>query len=60
MYRSSLVLSEIIYPLLNYNFLNARMKKLQGCMKTNFKASPTRLNYAEITIKGSLLLTLFL
>ena len=58
--RRSLVLLEIIYQLLNYNFPNARMKKLQGCMKINFKASPTRLNYAKITTKGSLLLTLFL
>ena len=51
---------EIIYQLLNYNFLNARIKKLQGCMKINFKASPTRPNYLEITTKGSLFLNVFL
>ena len=58
--RSILVLLEIIYHLLKYHFLNARMKKLQGYMKINFEASPTRLDYAEITTKGSLLVTLFL
>ena len=58
--RSSLILIEIIFHLLNYNFLDARMNKLQGYMKINFKASPTILNFAEITTKGSLILTLFL
>ena len=58
--RSSLVLLEIIYHLLNYNLLKARMKKLQGYMKVNFKATPTRLNYEKIATKGSLLLTLIL
>ena len=46
--------------LLNYNLLNVRMKKLQGYMMINFKASPTRLNYVEITTRGSLILTLIL
>ena len=56
--RNSLLLLEIIYHLLNYNLLNVRMKKLQGYFKVNFKACPTRMNYAETAAKGSLFLTL--
>ena len=59
-FRSRVVLLEFIGNLFNYNMLNVRIMKLQGYMKVIFEASPTKLSYAKLTTKGSLLPLLIL
>ena len=47
---NSLVLLDFIFNLFNYNLLNTKMKKLQGHMKVNFKASCNTPKYTLVVL----------
>ena len=54
------VLLEFICNLCNQTLLNFMIMKLPRDVKVIFEAFPTKLSYAELTIKGSLLPLLIL